>query len=272
MSIMFLLVSSVIGLVVVMPIQNHFDPDGGWDNVTSFARAIDSEAKPKKPDIEPDTSYLWAYLVFTYIFTFLLSFFLLAQSRIVSKLRQEYLGSQSSVADRTIKLSGIPTELRDEDKLREHIEKLRIGDVSAVTICRNWMEIDKLSEQRAAVLHKLEEAYVAWEGRRIDRDLQTLPVVQPTPLEVERPGSSSSRDTQPLVNGHRKSIRQRPRIRTGPWGLLGTEVDAIDFYSVKLQRLDETILLARKKDYHAIPMAFVTFDKVSGAVRSQNWG
>lgn len=262
---MFLLVSSVIGLVIVMPIQHHFDPDGGWENVTSTYRVM-LDTEKKKPEIDPDMSYLWAYLVFTYIFTCLLSFFLLAQSRIVSKLRQQYLGSQSSVADRTIKLSGIPTELRDEEKLRDHIEKLRIGDVSAVTICRNWTEIDKLSELRAHILRKLEEAYVAWEGRRIERDLQTLPIVQPNPHEAERPASSSSRDTQPLVNGHRKLVRRRPKIRTGPWGLLGKEVDAIDFYTTKLQRLDETILVARKMEYSATPMAFVTFDKVSGAV------
>jgi calcium permeable stress-gated cation channel len=265
MSIKFLLVSSVIGLIIVMPIQNQYDPDGGWDNVTSITRVIDTEKK-KKPDVDPDMSYLWAYLVFTYVFTGLLSFFLVSQSRMVSKLRQEYLGSQSSVADRTIKLSGIPTELRDEDKLREHIEKLRIGDVSAVTICRDWTEIDKLSEQRAAILKKLEEAYVAWEGRRPERNLQTLPIVRPTSHEGERPGSSSSRDSHPLINGNRKPIRQRPKIRTGLWGLVGTEVDAIDFYMAKLQRLDETIFMARKKEYHATPMAFVTFDKVSGAV------
>ena len=47
---------------------------------------------------------------------------------------------------------------------------------------------------------------------------------------------------------------------------MGPKVDAIDFYTAKLQRLDETILVARKKEYHATPMAFVTFDKVSGAV------
>jgi len=263
---MFLLVSSVIGLVIVMPIQHQFDPDGGWDNVTAIRTMVLETDNKKKPALDPDLSYLWAYLVFTYVFTGLLSFFLLAQSRIVSKLRQESLGSQSSVADRTIKLSGIPTELRDEHKLRDHLEKLRIGDVTAVTICRDWTEIDKLSEQRVAVLRKLEEAYVAWEGRRRDHDLQNLPVVQPNPQQAERPGSSSSHDTQPLINGHRKSVRQRPAIRTGPWGLMGPKVDAIDFYTAKLQRLDETILVARKKEYRATPMAFVTFDKVSGAV------
>jgi hypothetical protein len=47
---------------------------------------------------------------------------------------------------------------------------------------------------------------------------------------------------------------------------MGKEVDAIDYYTVKLQELDRTILDARKKEYVATPMAFVTFETASGAV------
>lgn len=264
MSITFLLISSLIGLIVVMPIQSVFDPDGGWGNFTDFNSAmLDAEKKHDKPD----TSYLWAYLVFTYIFTALLSFFLIKQSRVVSKQRQEYLGHQASVADRTIKLSGIPHDLRDEQKLQDFVNKLQIGDVSAVTVCRDWREIDQLAERRAATLRKLEEAYVAFEGCRVERDLQTLPIVQPTPEQGGRRVSVMSGESQPLMNGHRKPIRRRPTIKTGPWGLIGKEVDAIDFYTAKLQNLDQTILEARKKEYPATPIAFVTFDKVPGAVR-----
>jgi len=271
MSILFLVASSFIGLVVVMPIQSHFDPDGGWGNFTEFTPTtrtiIDIDKKPTEPQ---NNSYLWAYLVFTYVFTILLSYFLVNQSRIVSKRRQEYLGSQSSVADRTIKISGIPHDLRDEKKLQDFVERLRIGDVHAVTICRDWREIDELAEKRAATLRKLEEAYIVYEGHRVERDLQTLPVVQPTPEPTQRAASMSSVESQPLLNGHRKPARRRPVLKTGPWGLMGKEVDAIDFYTAKLEHLDQTILEARKKEYPATPLAFVTFEKVSGAVWDLN--
>ena len=262
---MFLAVSAFIGLTVVTPIQSHFDPDGGWGNFTDFhmAKEVEDDDKSNKAD----HAYLWAYLVFTYIFTALLSFFLVRQSSVVSKRRQEYLGHQSSVADRTIKISGIPHDLRSEEKLQGFVEKLRIGDVSAVTICRDWREIDQLAEKRAATLRKLEEAYVVYEGGRVERDLQTLPVVQPTPDDMERPASMTSGESQPLINGHRNPIRRRPKMKVGRFGLVGKEVDAINFYTAKLQHLDETILTARQKEYPATPMAFVTFDKVSGAVR-----
>src|ERR1700756_5167261 len=131
MSIMFLLAGSIIGLVVVMPIQNHYDPNGGFGNFTDFGdfSQVSTIEMHKKDSKDGNTNYLWAYLVFTYIFTGILSYFLLDQSSIVSKRRQEYLGSQSSVADRTIKVSGIPSHLRDEGKLQEFMERLQIGDV-----------------------------------------------------------------------------------------------------------------------------------------------
>ena len=249
-----------------MPIQNYFDPDSGGGNFTDF-RQLRYEVD-KKPEKEAHQGYLWAYLVFTYIFTALLSYYLLKQSSVVSKRRQEYLGSQSSVADRTIILSGIPHDLRTETKLHDWIERLRIGNVSAVTICRDWRELDTLAENRDAVLRKLEEAYVAFEGIKIERDLQTLPIVQPPPEQDQRPAtSSSSVEGQPLLNGHRRPpARHRPKIRTGPYGLFGKEVDAIDYYTAKLQHLDLSILEARTKEYTATTLAFVTFDAVSGAV------
>jgi|SRR5579862_2614732 len=265
MSITFLLVATLIGLIVVSPIQNHFDPDSGWGNFTEV-RLLRYGAE-EKPEKKTHQAYLWAYLVFTYVFTALLSYYLLKTSSIVSKRRQEYLGSQSSVADRTIILSGIPHDLRTEAKLQDWIEKLRIGDVRAVTICRDWREVDDLNEKRAATLRKLEETYVAFEGTKIERDLQTLPIVQPTPVQDERPATSvSSVESGPLLNGHRKPAKRRPKLRTGPYGLMGKEVDAIDYYTAKLQHLDRCILDARKKEYDATPLAFVTFDAVSGAV------
>ena len=271
MSILFLVAGSIIGLLVVTPIQNYYDPDGGWSNFTNAYHAPNLDLDldiDKKHDKETNSSYLWAYLVFTYVYTGLLSYFLVRQSARVSRRRQDYLGSQSSVADRTIRISGIPRELRDEEKLRDFVEKLKIGDVSAVTICRDWREIDTLASKRAKTLRKLEEAYVSFEGISVQRDLQTLPVVQPTPDEEQRPiEAASTSENEPLLNGHPKPVQKRPKIRTGLWGIMGTEVDAIDFFTAKLQQLDESILDARKKEYTATALAFVTFEKVSGAVR-----
>jgi calcium permeable stress-gated cation channel len=266
MAIMFTLAGSLFGLFVVIPVQNQLDPDSDWGNFTRFdLRRTEVEKKHEK---ESNAAYLWAYLVFTYAFTALLSYFLLKQSSVVSKRRQEYLGSQSSVADRTIKISGIPHDLRTEDKLREFVQKLRIGDVSAVTICRDWRNLDELAAKREATLGKLEEAYVTFEGRHLERDMRTLPVAQPDAEGHQRSLSSATTESQPLLNGHQrpKVRRRRPRMRLGPWGILGKEVDSIDYYTAKLQHMDQTLLEARKLGYPATSMAFVTFETVSGAV------
>ena len=70
---MFLLAGSLIGLIVVTPIQNHFDPDSGWGNLTEGFSQYRFEAdKSGKGDKETNSSYLWAYLVFTYVYTALI--------------------------------------------------------------------------------------------------------------------------------------------------------------------------------------------------------
>jgi calcium permeable stress-gated cation channel len=266
MAIMFTLAGSLFGLFVVIPVQNQLDPDSDWGNFTRFdLRRTEVEKKHEK---ESNAAYLWAYLVFTYAFTALLSYFLLKQSSVVSKRRQEYLGSQSSVADRTIKISGIPHDLRSEDKLREFVQKLRVGDVSAVTICRDWRDLDELAAKRETTLGKLEEAYVTFEGQHLERDMRTLPVAQPDVEGRQRSLSSATAESQPLLNGHQrpKVRRRRPTMRLGPWGILGKEVDSIDYYTAKLQHMDQTLLEARKLGYPATSMAFVTFETVSGAV------
>src|SRR5690606_8652183 len=47
----------------------------------------------------------------------------------------------------------------------------------------------------------------------------------------------------------------------------GKQVDAIDHYTMKLETLDRKIFEARRKEYKATPLAFVTLNSVAAAVR-----
>ncbi|KAK7683908.1 hypothetical protein QCA50_012879 [Cerrena zonata] len=47
-------------------------------------------------------------------------------------MRQTYLGKQSSITDRTIKLLGIPPMLRNEEDLKRHINSLGIGEIPKI--------------------------------------------------------------------------------------------------------------------------------------------
>lgn len=214
-------------------------------------------------DDKKDTSYLWAYLAFTYVFTGLSLYMMLLETRKIIRVRQNYLGSQSTITDRTFRLSGIPRQLRSEEEIQRFLEKLEIGRVESVTICRDWTELDNLMDRRAATLRKLEEAW-------------TVHLGQPAQLtkQIGRPSQASNGEGEneedgllgdPASDNHVTSYDQpRPstRIWFGFWNLQSKTVDAIDFYETKLNAIDQEIVAARKKKYMPTPQAFVTMDSV----------
>jgi hypothetical protein len=210
---------------------------------------------------EENHHYLWAYLVFTYFFTGLALYFITRQTQRIIRVRQDYLGSQSTITDRTIQLSGIPKELRSEDKIKEFLEKLEIGKVENVTLCRDWKALDDLLDQRAYVLRSLEEAWTVHIGRKNTQS----PMSRPESTSEDNEDGEEHRERDNLLGAHIMAYEQ-PRPTTRIWyGLLrlqNRKVDAIDYYEEELRKLDDKITDARKKEYKATPVAFVTMDSI----------
>ncbi|KAJ5032320.1 uncharacterized protein L3040_008927 [Drepanopeziza brunnea f. sp. 'multigermtubi'] len=278
MSIRLFSVMFVLASVILAPINMHFDylatpsnpqgPEGPsslymqmvdktgvWEDVG----ALDKDGKKKL-----DTSYLWAYLMFTYFFTFLAIYFMATETRKIIKIRQDYLGSQSTVTDRTIKLSGIPPELRKEKEIKEFLEKLEIGKVENVTVCRNWKDLDKLMEDRTYLLRKLEEAWTVHIGgsktKEAHPDEQRYGGIAGDEVDEDQ------REDEALMGTSHVTAYENPRPTTRIWyGFLGMQsrkIDAIDYYEEKLRIMDDRISMARKKSYKATPVAFVTMDSI----------
>lgn len=105
---------------------------------------------------------LWIYTVFTYVFTFVVTFFLFRQTNSIISMRQDYLGRQNSITDRTIKISGIPPVLRDEEDLRRHINSLGIGEVDRIIVVKEWTDLNNLFKVRRKLLRKLEVFWVEY--------------------------------------------------------------------------------------------------------------
>ena len=215
----------------------------------------------------PETSYLWAYLVFTWIYTGLIIYFMRKETLRVIKVRQDYLGSQSTITDRTIRLSGVPQELRSEEKITEFLEKLEIGKVESVTIVRNWKKLDELMDERMAVLRKLEEAWTVHLGRRKTKTTKPLSADQPSnPANVDANEEGEADEDDRLLGESHITAYEKPRPTTRLWygimKLQSRKVDAIDYFEEKLRKLDDKIREARKKDYKATPTAFVTMDSI----------
>ena len=273
-------------LVVLLPIHVHETGDYGLPNPPSpknssasstevysyslpafdaYERGKQSKSNEKKPT----ELMLWVYACFVYFFSGLLLHFIVSETKKIIRIRQDYLGSQSTITDRTIRLSGIPENLRSEELITEAIENLQIGKVESVLLCKDWRELDELMVKRMMVLRKLEEAWTVYLGHPKhggNRVLLQGSTPGPNPHDQESvrllDGDSSHRANQ------NASSADRPRTRMwyGFLGLQSKTIDAIDYYEEKLRKLDEQIKSSRNKVFKPMPIAFVTLDSTAAAV------
>jgi hypothetical protein len=279
MAIKFLLVTLFFALAVIKPVHDthkeskKLPPPAGDESHDRLE--MRSTFSVLSAEYEYATDYLWMYLVFVYLFTGLIMYLIISETRRIIDIRQQYLGSQTTITDRTIRLSGIPQELRSEDKIKDFIEDLKIGKVESVTLCKNWKELDRKVLERHTILRKLEEAWTVHLGNhRVERSMETLPIVQPTPLQSAENSHGDSEETSHLIrrigrdaNDVAPYARRRPtmKLRYGRLKLRYKLVDAIDYYEEKLRRTDDDIRALRKKDFEPTPLAFVTMDSVASA-------
>lgn len=283
MATKFLAVTFFFALVIILPVNVHYmhysfppsndprslnyspNPERLFSPISGSTKSDGATMVVKDGSMTYPSSLLWMYVVFTYLFTSLAMYLLVTTTQKIIKIRQEYLGSQTTVTDRTIRLSGIPLELRDEEKIKETIENLEIGRVESVILCRNWKELDDMMAQRQVFLRKLEEAWTAHLGYSRARSTQA---------SRDRAQSRAAvREDAPLLQddeGHEQSHavpygedRPKTRIWYGFMGLQSRRVDAIDYFEERLRKLDEQIKVTRKKDFKPTPLAFVTLDSVA---------
>ncbi|TEY57521.1 hypothetical protein BOTCAL_0215g00020 [Botryotinia calthae] len=272
----------IMAAAILAPINQHyyfvFDPFGnttsppdildyskleGWHGGWNGASAL--EVPKDSDDKLPETNYLWSYLVFTYVFTGLAIYFMNRQTHRVIRVRQDYLGSQSTITDRTIKLSGIPEELRSEEKITDFLEKLQIGKVESVTLCRNWKKLDDMMDKRVQVVRRLEEAWTVHLGQQQRPTIGPIRTQHSAPEANVEDGYPSYEGDNLLGSDHITSYdRPRPttRIWYGFFNFQNRKVDAIDHYEEQLRRLDDMINDARKKEYSPTALAFVTMDSI----------
>ncbi|KAF5722795.1 hypothetical protein FMUND_2444 [Fusarium mundagurra] len=292
MAIRLFSVMAIFATVVLLPINDAFShkrhKNGGSGNDTSInpvslfgtdqqvfsdASLLDILKHKDKTDKSLERSWLWAYVVFTYFFVGLTIYYLNLETFRVIKFRQDYLGSQSTVTDRTFRLTGIPEDLRSEENIKELIEKLGIGKVEKVLVCRDWKKLDDLVDLRDATLRRLEAAWATFlkhqrqkqkNNRPQRRDGNGVPRDQGDQEDDDQAGENGRLlDSQQEPWGSDDEGRPKVNIRYGTLGLRSRNVDAIDYYEERLRRLDAQVTEARKKSYAPTDMAIVTMDSVA---------
>ena len=282
----FIAVTFFFQLVVMLPVH-HYDT-GNWglpntlqtgnqtrNDTASFAhnsqRILNGgfatlEKSTEEEDREPSERMLWLYVFFVYLFSGFALYFIVSETKKIIRIRQDYLGSQSTVTDRTIRLSGIPEELRSEEMIKETIESLQIGKVESVLLCKDWREIDQLVAKRKGVLRKLEEAWTVYLGGYNYKGGEA---------EIRQPtdgGAEGNEEDSRLLDGpdltHKDISQDRPMTRMwyGIFNLQSRKIDAIDYYEEKLRKMDEQIRSSRQKVFKPMPLAFVTLDSTATAV------
>ncbi|SCW04111.1 LAFE_0H06172g1_1 [Lachancea fermentati] len=276
MSIKLLAICCAFSMCIISPIRYHFT--GRYDDGNEegfYLQRVTEDPLPGNEGTVPESVelYLWMYVVFTFFFTFLALYLLVDQTKKVVSTRQSYLGKQNTLTDRTIRLSGIPVELRSEVALKRRIEELKIGKVSSITICREWGHLNQLFHYRKQVLEKLELRYSECpeslrDAEHYDENYNLQSDIQPENTESEDVPVLEGTDTQEVEDNHIYSqikLKGRRKMKTGVLGLFGEEVDAIDFLEKQLKFIDEEIKEARRKEYPPTPTAFVTMDSVANA-------
>jgi hypothetical protein len=297
MSIKLLFVCWIFAVLIISPIRYRFTGNYDQDNNNN-----------KNPINNNDSywfnTYLSIYVIFTYLFTYITCYFLIKQAKTIIKKRQEILGKQNSITDRTIRLSGIPPELRSEKILKELLENLNIGKVEKIVICKEWKKLDYLFNKREKIIKKLEfywtnysiiqdnknlgnlfnnnirlsetntdqdNAYITpnYQNKNQSDDQLTVNSIFNDNGLIEN-GSMSMSDSNLTLESHTSimstvSIKSRPFFYNGLWGILGEKIDALDYYSNQLNIIDEEIKNARNYHYPATPTAFVTMDSVATA-------
>ena len=288
MAIKFVAVALFFQLVIMLPI--HHADTGDWGlpspiqsgNQTN-GTSPDSMAYYVEQNVDFDTfqspsltgndgeaapseRMLWLYLFFTYLSSALALYLIVSETKKIISIRQAYLGSQSTITDRTIRLSGIPEDLRSEDKIKDTIEELGIGKVESVLLCKDWTEIDNLFAKRKTVLRKLEQAWTEY---------LEAPKGQHKTSQSHHPSNGDTEDDEENARlldsadpDHKDDGRERPQARLwyGFLGLQSRKIDAIDYYEEKLRKLSDKTVSTRKKVFKPMPLAFVTLDSTASAV------
>lgn len=288
MSMKLFAVMFFFAAVVLEPINYHFGTDpivnatdtrrsyqlfGQFadynDHVSVRFEDGDDDGDHDGPDVSFNLMYLWSYLVFTYFFTALTLWFVERETYRVLRIRQDYLGSQSTITDRTFRVSGIPTELRTEEAIKDLVERLEIGQVESVTLCREWKELDDLLDERQSILAKLEETWSVFLNQKTLQPAQDQTGANGAENGGLRQGvDDESGESDRLLRGTSSPpYDQRPRPQTRFWygflRLQSRKTDALDYYTEKLRLLDEKIVAARKKKFEAADLAFVTMDSIA---------
>ncbi|KAF2274156.1 DUF221-domain-containing protein [Westerdykella ornata] len=231
-------VLAIVGCAIIIPINVI--------NAKAFQKKLASDGVGRNNDaiflMSPQSLFggiVWAFVAVAYVFTAIICFFLWWNYRAVHRLRRRYLESaeyQNSLHARTLMVTDIPRNLRSDHGIVEITDAVRTtNEVPRASIGRNVKDIPDLIEQHEEAVMALEKVLAKY-------------LKNPNQLPAQRPlCKPSRRDTE--------------------FAMKGEKVDAIDYLTARIERLEAKIKEARetvdKRD--AMPYGFASYEAIDSA-------
>ena len=224
---------AIVGCVIIIPINiaNATDVGGDVKNIKNIIFLMTPMYLFGKP--------FWAYVVCAYAFDIIICAFLWLTYRAIHRLRRTFMESpeyQNSLHSRTLMITDISRNLRTDQGIIEITDSIRATpDVPRASVGRNVKDIPDLIEQHEQAVIDLEKVLAKY-------------LKNPSSLPATRPLCRPSKRDPEYVNKNEK-------------------VDAIDYLSARIQRLETKIKQVRetvdKRD--PMPYGFASYETIESA-------
>ncbi|KAF9917193.1 hypothetical protein BX616_001673 [Lobosporangium transversale] len=182
-----------------------------------------------------EKNWLWAHVAACWFFSLLLYYATFHGYKTFLKFRIHYFQSeayQEEMASRTLMLAGLPSSLQSDDKLANFMNGMGLP----------------------------EKAVLALVGRKVDKLPELMDKHKQMVKALEKVVAKYYADPNRLPS-------KRPTVRAG--GLCGSKIDAIDFYSQRIEELTDQIEKTRMQVNTSQPTnyGFVSYETIHAAHR-----
>ncbi|KAG0210463.1 hypothetical protein BGX28_009273 [Mortierella sp. GBA30] len=196
MCLHFCLFNAFVVGVILLPI--HYYGTKGLEEVPRFSIS----------NIQDDSNVLWAHVFLTYVVTVSWMFLLFKNYWQWMDLRREYTLQrirQGEIAERSIFISRLPSNLRSDAALKQYFESLKMGPVESATVVQHCGRLSQKIDRRESALNMLEKAHIELARSVLDsirhgKFLINSPVIPITQRPLLGAISTSNRDSAAVQN------------------------------------------------------------------------
>lgn len=218
-------VASFYGLLVLWPVYYTGNQDGEEWYVLSMQNVDDGSPR------------LWAGSVFMWVLTLFVIWNLKREMDHYTDLRLEFGGCVEGDMDAvhlySVIVERLPKELQDDKALKDYFEEIFPGKVEHAGVIINYPELERVFKERQTTVEKLEKAFAIYQSTSI----------RPT----HRIGGWQWGD---ICCFHKKTQTRestvQPLLEDNDYNV-GDEVDSIQFYETKLEKLNEEVRVLQQR-------------------------